>query len=318
MIIICAQREFLEAYKAAATEHSNAERLPLPGGRSLESDPWQRLPCESWLQLDGHTLALHFRQVERIVLSAPFETRLQPVVALPHMRLEHTPTHVVSADLRAIAQRSAQVHRLAILVGKLKRHACRQTLHQLSALRIETAEQLLLRFAAHVLLRPLIYVLAHVVTLVLRLAVYGEHAREQTVPLAEEVFRHLVVVEQVAVVARIVSVADVEVQHPPRVGPQLIVARIERVLQHELPACMAVAAHDDALSLHYQSVGREQLHVEQSAHVGGLQVVSSQHVGLIPQCVTDEVARVVSMHIHFLLHLRIVGKRLLQVVEAVG
>ena len=81
---------------------------------------------------------------------------------------------------------------------------------------------------------------------------------------------------------------------------------------------MAVAAHDDALSLHHESVGREQLHVEHSAHVGGLQVVGPQHIGLIPQRVADEVARVVGMHIHFLLHLRILGKRLLQVVEAVS
>ena len=113
------------------------------------------------------------------------------------------------------------------MVDEFEGHACRQAFHQLSAFGIETAEQLLLWLTAHVLLRPLIHVLAVVVALTLGLAINGQHAGEQAVPLAEEVLSHLVIIEKVAVVASVVAVADVEVEHPPRVGSQLVVAGIE-------------------------------------------------------------------------------------------
>ena len=79
-----------------------------------------------------------------------------------------------------------------------------------------------------------------------------------------------------------------------------------------------MTADDDALTLDDKSIGREQLHVEQTAHVGGLEVVGTQHVGFIPERVANEVARIVGMDIDLLLHLSVLFKCLLQVIEAIG
>ena len=106
-----------------------------------------------------------------------------------------------------------------------------------------------------------------------------------------------------AVVARVVAVADVEVQHPPRVGSQLVVAGIERIAQRKLSAGIALRRNDNLLTLHQHAVGRQQFHVEYAAHVGRPQIVGTHDVGLIPQGVAHKVAHVIGVDIYFLLHL---------------
>ena len=178
--------------------------------------------------------------------------------------------------------------------------------------------EFLLRQATDILLRTLIHVLGIVVATTIGLTVDRQDTREKPVPLAEEVGSHLIAVKEVTVVAGIVAMANVEVEHPTRVGTKLVVARVERVLKYELPAGKAMTADDDALTLDDKSIGREQLHVEQTAHVGGLEVVGTQHVGFIPERVANEVARIVGMDIDLLLHLSVLFKCLLQVIEAIG
>ena len=259
---------------------------------------------------------LDFWQIERIIFSPPRKSSLQ--ICFSALKLKNSATHIVGFQRRPIAERSRQIHGFSVLIGQFKSHARRLIFHQLAAFGIESADELFLRFASHILFRSRIHILPVVIALIFGLAIDWQHARKQAVPLAEKVRRHLVIIKKVAVVARILAVRHVEIQHPARVGPQFVVARIERVLQHELAAGVALSADDDSLPLDHESVGREQFHVEQSAHISRSQVVGPQNIGFIPQRVAHEIARVVRVDIHFFLHLAVRRQRVLQLVETVG
>ena len=205
-----------------------------------------------------------------------------------------------------------------MLIDEFKSHTRGQSLHHVAALGKEAALELFLRFAAYLALRSGVHVFSVEIALAFGFAIDGQHARKQAVPLAKEVCRHLVVVEEVAVVAAIATVRHVEIQHPARVGPQLVVARIERIFQHELAAGVSSSAHDDALPLHHKAVGREQFHIEHLAHIGRLEIVGAEHVGLVPERIAHEIAGVVGVDIHFFLHLGVFFQCFAQRVETVG
>ena len=173
----------------------------------------------------------------------------------------------------------------------------------MAALRIERYEEfLLLRF-----LQPLLGALVHTAGIVVAgnigLTIYRYHARVKTIPLAVVVGSHLTVIELPRLRSGIVVLTDTEVQHPAGIGPQLVVAGVEGVAEHKLSAGMAFGGDDDVLALHEQTVRREQLDIEDAAHVGRRQVVSTDYVCLKPQGVADEVALVIGVYVDFLLNL---------------
>ena len=94
-----------------------------------------------------------------------------------------------------------------------------------------------------------------------------------------------------------------EVEHPTRVGAHLVVAGVERVLQGEAAASVAVGRGGDVdrLPLHNKTVGGDELNIKDAAQVGGTEVVGARHVGLVPQRVANEIALVVEVQVHLLL-----------------
>ena len=94
-----------------------------------------------------------------------------------------------------------------------------------------------------------------------------------------------------------------EVEHPPGVGAHLVVAGVERVLQGEAAASVAVGSGGDVdrLPLHNKAVGGDELNIKDAAQVGGTEVVGARHVGLVPQRVANEIALVVEVQVHLLL-----------------
>ena len=74
-------------------------------------------------------------------------------------------------------------------------------------------------------------------------------------------------------------------------------------MKDKLPAAVAAGTDNDVLTLDEQPVGRQQLDVENAAHVGGAMIVGAHHVGFVPQCVANEIALVVGVHVDLFLHL---------------
>ena len=99
------------------------------------------------------------------------------------------------------------------------------------------------------------------------------------------------------------TLAHIEIQHPSRIGTQLVKARIERVRQRKLTTRIAALPHNDTLAFNNQSVRRQQLHIGHAAHISLVQIVGTQHVSFIPQRVANEIALVVRMHIYLFLNL---------------
>ena len=174
----------------------------------------------------------------------------------------------------------------------------------MASLGVETDEEVVLLLLGNARLRTLVHAAGIVVARLFGLAVHGQDARIESVPDAEVVGGHLLAIEQPRVVGAVTMVAHVEVEHPASIGTQLVVAAVERVAQGKLSTGEAFGTDDDLLTLHHQTVGREEFHVEQTAHVGGLVVVGPHHVGFIPQRVAHEITLVVGVEIHLLLHLR--------------
>ena len=302
-------------FQHAAAEDADSEVL---AGREVGSCDGEPVAVQT--QRSAHVLALG--QALRPFLVVPLEGGLQPLVG--RCDSEGAAPHVFGLDgdvLHAVADGARDVDGFAVLVGDLESHAVLHTLYKMSALGIECHLQVGLLHAGQAGFRPLVHAAGVVVASLFGLAVDGEHAAVEAVPHAVVVGGHLLVVEPPGLVLAVAMVAHVEVQHPAGVGPQLVVAAVEGVGQDELSAAeVALRTDDDGLPLYEHAVGREQLDVEQAAHVGGLQVVGPDDVCLVPQRVTHKVALVVGVHINLLLHLR--NGRLLQslpyVVDVVG
>ena len=96
----------------------------------------------------------------------------------------------------------------------------------------------------------------------------------------------------------------IEIQVPPSIGPQLIIAGIERVAQCKLPTSISLGMNDYRLTFHQQTVRRKQLNVEQAAQISGLEIISANHIGLKPQGIAYKIAVIVGMQIYFFLYLR--------------
>ena len=191
-----------------------------------------------------------------------------------------------------------------MLVADVEGHTVLHAVNEVSAFGVERHHEVVLLLAGQACLRALIHAAGVVVASFVGLTVDGQHAAVETVPHAVVVGCHLAVVEAPGLVAAVVVLAHVEVEHPAGIGAQLVVAGVERVGQCELAAGVSLWADHDGLALHQQTVGREQLHVEQAAHVRGLQVVGPHHVSLVPQGIAHEVALVIGMQIDLFLYLR--------------
>ena len=257
------------------------------------------------VQPDGRSPLLGLGQVGGPLLVVPMEAGLQPSAARGDEK--RSPAHVLGLDVQHPSvgglYRAFHGHGLSVLVLRLEGHAVFHALQQVAALGIERHLQVVFLHTRQPRLRPLVHAAGIVVAGRLGLTVDGEHATVEPVPDAKVVVGHLAVVEPPGVVAPVAVLAHVEVEHPARIGPQLVVAAVERVAQGELSAGVARGTDDNPLALHQQPVGREQLYIEQTAHVRGPQVVGTHHVGLVPQGVAHEVALIVGVYIYLLLHL---------------
>ena len=105
---------------------------------------------------------------------------------------------------------------------------------------------------------------------------------------------------------------DAPVELPARVGPQLVVAAIERVAEHERAMHLS-ALQLQLLPLHEVAVLVQQLGIEHAADAAGRPGVRAPHVSLVVDGVAQEVARVVHVHENLFL-----GNGLAELPEAVG
>ena len=148
--------------------------------------------------------------------------------------------HVFGTDVDGLLvagrHRATDVHRLAMLVAHVEGHPVFYTLYQMPALRVEGHHQVILLLAGQSRLWALVHGSNVVVARLLGLAVNGQYAAVEPLPHAVVVGSHLLVVEPPGLVRAIVVVVHVEIQHPAGVGPQLVVARVKGVGQHELSA----------------------------------------------------------------------------------
>ena len=110
-------------------------------------------------------------------------------------------------------------------------------------------------FLVQPLLRTADDVLLGVVSCGVRPLIDGEDAAVDGAVLAEEVRRHLPVVELLTVFSSVGMLRDAEVEHPAGVGAKLVEAGVEGVLQCEVPAAVALLRDDELLPLHDEPVG---------------------------------------------------------------
>ena len=94
-----------------------------------------------------------------------------------------------------------------------------------------------------------------------------------------------------------VRVAGGEVQHPCRIGPDLVEAGIQRVLQLERAVGLSVL-DNQFLGFHGIADGIEQLHVEDAAQVGEVQIVVAHDVSLVPDVLSFIIRGVVEVNIY--------------------
>ena len=120
--------------------------------------------------------------------------------------------------------------------------------------------------------------------------------------LAEEIMCHAEGVEHLFVLGPVGVMSDIKVEHPSCIGPHLEKTRIKTVFQFKVAATKTVRTDDQGLSLHQQTVGIHQFHIQDTAHVGVRQVTGFHNVCLVPYRVALEIAVVVEMQIDFLLN----------------
>ena len=94
-----------------------------------------------------------------------------------------------------------------------------------------------------------------------------------------------------------VRVAGGEVQHPCRIGPYLVEAGIQRVLQLERAVGLTVL-DNQLLGFHGIADGVEQLHVEDAAQVGEVQVVVAHDVSLVPDVLPLIIRGIVKVNVN--------------------
>ena len=106
----------------------------------------------------------------------------------------------------------------------------------------------------HLLLWSSVHILAVVVARCCGLAEHGQHPGIESFPITEIVLCHLVAVELVLVIAGVTLLRHIEIKHPAGICPNLVIAAIQAVGQHELPASHSLGTDYHTLALYENSV----------------------------------------------------------------
>ena len=273
------------------------------GGQPLKHNVSHHL-VTLFREMEGTASCLGLRQVEMIVLAQIGERGTQTLgVGGGHSKL--SPTLVLGLDGKGSTvclHLTSDVNLLAFLIEGFESHRTRFSHNQMTSLRIETNRQFFLEILFYTGLWTADDVLLGIVAQRVRPLVDGDHPGVDRAILTEEVAGHPAVVEQFVVLAPIGVLRDAEVHHPTGVGAQFIVAGIERVTQLEVAVAITLVSDDQVLTLDDKAVGRDELHIEDMAHISIAQVVGTYHIGLVPDGVALEVTGIVEVQIHLLLH----------------
>ena len=205
-------------------------------------------------------------------------------------------TYILSLHL------ACHVHGFSFLVESLEGYSASCASDQIATLGIECDVEAGLLGLESSLPRARKNLAVAVVAIFLWSLVHCHHARPDRAVVAKEVLGHLPVVKQFAILAVVGAFGHAEVHHPSGVGPELIIARAERVGQREVsmvgigpPDVLPMPLYDMSFRIH-------QFHIENAAIRRRSQVARLHQVCLIPDGVAQEVAVVVQVQIGLLLH----------------
>ena len=205
-------------------------------------------------------------------------------------------TYILSLHL------ACHVHGFSFLVESLEGYSASCASDQIATLGIECDVEAGLLGLESSLPRARKNLAVAVVAIFLWSLVHCHHARPDRAVVAKEVLGHLPVVKQFAILAVVGAFGHAEVHHPSGVGPELIIARAERVGQREVsmvgigpPDVLPMPLDDMPLRIH-------QLHIEDVALRCRSQACCLHQICLIPNRVAQEVAVVVQVQIGLLLH----------------
>ena len=179
--------------------------------------------------MQGAACALWLWQVEVVGLTMICK-RGFCVLALRHGQEEQTFALMLCADGLAVVaycHLSADVDMLTLLVDHLKGDGATGACQQMTTLGIEAHLQFRFQFLLNPGLGSVDDVFLTVVTCGVRTLIDGKHATIHRSKLPEEVACHVLVIKILAVLAPVRMFRHTEIEHPPRVGTYLVVARIE-------------------------------------------------------------------------------------------
>ena len=264
-----ATRDGLKILQHATTEHGHAILSAI--GQTTQADVGLQLIVHS-IKTKGTACVLGLGQVEGVSLAMPHKARPESSVGR-HIDREEASALVggLNAEtVRAIRNPhpALNILHLAILIGSLESHGARLTGNEMTALGIEINEELFLEFLLLTGLGTTDNILRSIVTGRLGTLIDRNHARVDTIELAEEVLCHLFIIEQLGIFAAIMVLADAEVQHPAGIGAQLIEAGIDGVLEDEVAIAITLFRGYDILTFDHHAVRRHKFHIEDVTHVG--------------------------------------------------
>ena len=187
-------------HQAAPAEHGIGSRRASPATQG-EGGALPVAVEVGVLQADHGSGLFGLGQPEGMGAAVPGEGDLAAVALVGGCIGEGAPAHVAALHRGGTVELAAERDGLAILVGDLERHTTLKSGDQHAAFREEGAQQLVFLDKWHFALGPCVHVLAVVVASLARTAVDGYDAAVEPFPVTVVVARHLVVVEQCAVVA---------------------------------------------------------------------------------------------------------------------
>ena len=258
-----------------------------------------------FIKTQSDTLLFFLGQRLTPFLVAPLEGGLQTLTLRSHHK--RATTHIFCLDIDAlltIAHHTFHIDSLAKLVANLECHTVFHTTDQMTTLRIELHHKVVFLLPGKTGLGTLVHGTHIIVASLLWLAIDGQHTRIEAIPYTEIVCSHIFIVEPPSILGAVLMMTNIKVQHPTGVGPHLVIAGIKRVCQYKLSAGIAFGIDYDLLTLYQQTVRRQQLNIENTAQVCGLQIVGPNNISLIPQGVAHKITLVIGMEIYLFLHLR--------------
>ena len=265
-----------EVFQRPATENTDSILLVLRQTDSTNAQlPVVQAKCRSLLFL--------LRQRLAPLLVTPLKGSLQTLVFRGDE--ERTTSHVFSTNgnvLPAVAHRTLYVYRFPKLVADLKGNAVLDTVDQVTALGIESHHQVVFLLIGQSCLGALIHRANLIVASLLGLIIDRQHPRIEAIPYTEVVSSHLLIIEPPRILRTVTVMVHIEIEHPTGIGSHLIIARVQRVGQYELSTGITFRIDDNLLTFHQQTVRRQQFNVENTAHVGGFQVISPHDISFIP------------------------------------